>query len=210
MKEVKKKRDFSGMKKNPFANSGRPKTKRKKYTRSRTLSEGEKARRKDIKENPVKVYVRNKQPLKRTIANVPYDFLKYSYITYRWARQNYTDINRKEVDIMLFLYTEGAFSQRLFSIHWKPLGLYPVSARKQLIEKGYINLFRPRTTKQKALYILSSKGKLFCSRMHRFAMGLDKVPVDPRFNNMSKPDAIKADTYFIDLIKRMNKKKPPQ
>ena len=188
----------------------RPEGAKYKPRGNKTTTDRQKAIRKDIIDNPVTIRVSKRIPPKRTNYVVKYDFLKYHNIIFRWVRENFGDINRNEVNILLFLYTEGAFSQSLFVQQWKPMSMYPKKAMNALIQKGYLKVYRERRNGQKALYSLTTKSKDIVARMHTLCVGDTHMSESPRYNAVAKNDKdIRTNTYYMELVKKMNKNKPP-
>ena len=181
----------------------------KKRKGKKPFTDKQKKRYKDINNNPINVRVNYRKPPKRINLSVDYDFLKYIYIIFRWVRENYRDLSRREFEIILLLYTEGAFGKGTFSMYWKPLGMRSRYTLERLVKNGWINLYREWRPRHKALYILSTKAKDLCSRVHRISLGLDTISTNPKYNRMAdkKIKQPKANDYFLDLIKEMNKKK---
>ena len=201
-----------GISKEEYALREPPKIKPKPVKRKggfagkKPYTEREKVLKKDILERPEKVHVRHSKPPKRKSSTVDFDFLKYNYIIFKWALENNPSLTRSYINILLFLYSEGAFSKTTFNIFWKPMGLRPTFRFNELLKGGWINIYREKRGNLKPLYILSTKAKHLCSSMHRTSMGYQKISENKKYNKMLDKDTPRNNTYYLELIKKMNKK----
>ncbi len=145
---------------------------------------------------------------KKQKADVKYDFLMYIRIVMRWAVTN-SNLNRRELEMLLYLYGLGTFSKRQFHDFHKTMGMYEQKTLSILTEKGHIMLWRPanRKTKEHALYTLTHGSKLLCSRVHRICCGLDTIPVEEISNKLAGDTGKRIDGYYMAMIKKMNREK---
>lgn len=150
------------------------------------------------------------QPKARYRSRVEYDFLKYIRIIFKWATDNYPDLNRPQIEFLLYLYSLGAFSRKQFDDYHKLIGLYSVKTLKKFQDEGWITKWRTRKGNSHALWVLTHKGKLMCSKMHKFAAGVEEIPMNPTTNVMMRDDAPRINNYYMNMIKRMNKDKAPK
>jgi len=152
-----------------------------------------------------------KKPETRYRSRVEYDFLKYIRVVMRWATENHPELSRGQIELLLYLYTLGAFSQNQFNQYHRILGMYAAKTMDLLIDHGYIRMWRAKRGRVCALYVLTHKAKLMCNRMHKFCVGEEEMPESARFNNIAKgkADSPRINNYYMDIIKRMNKDKAP-
>lgn len=158
-----------------------------------------------MKEGKVVTKTRNKKPIIRSHRD--YDFLKNIRIVYRWALAN-NDLNRGELDLLLFLYPEGAFTKRRFGDVHKIISIYQQKTLDKFLDEGWIVIWRPQKGRTNALYTLSSKAKNLCSRMHKILLGEIEISENPKYNVLAKGSeatGVKMDDYFFNAVKEMNK-----
>ena len=158
---------------------------------------------------------RNK-PAKKKKIDIPnrskvktnYDFLMYIRIVMRWAVEN-SNLTKPQIEILLYLYGCGTFSKKQFHDYHKTLGIYEQKTLDMFTREGWIVLWRPaqKSKKMHALYTLSHKAKIFCSKMHKICCGVEEIPTDEVRNKLAGNTGKRIDTYYMDMIKRMNKNK---
>ena len=144
----------------------------------------------------------------RSKINIKHDFLKYIRIVMKWAVEN-SELNRPHIEALLYLYGCKTFSKKQFHDFHKTIGMYEQKTLDTLTKEGWVTLWRPahKAKKIHALYTLSHKGKLFCSRIHRVCCGLEEIPTEETKNKLAGDTGKRIDTYYMDMIKRMNKDK---
>lgn len=166
------------------------------------------------------IYVKNgnkrKSPVKMYKSQTPYVFLQYIRMVQRWASYS-SGLEPRYVDLLLYLYPIGVFDQFQFNHMCRTVEIFSKRVLKVLIKKGFIKLWREEKKKtehndrQHALYCLTHKGALLCSRMHDMCLLEEEIPVTKRNPMTSSKKAI--DKYYLRVIKGMNervreKKKP--
>ena len=161
---------------------------------------------------PKKGYHKNqkkntKKPKTRYRSFIEYDFLKYIRVVFKWATDNYPDLNRPRIEFLLYLYGTGAFSKRQFHDYHKLLGMYHNKELDNLIDLGYVKVWRPKKGKEHALYTLTQKAKIMCAKMHKFSCGDSQIPLSEVSNDMMKEGKPRINRYYLDMIKKMNKDK---
>lgn len=147
------------------------------------------------------------KPKPRYRSRIEFDFLKYIRVVFKWAVDNYPDLTRPEVELLLYLYGVGAFSRKQFNDFHKLLGLYSIKTLRKFEDGGWIKLWRARKGREYALYTLTHKAKIMCSQMHKYSCGLEDIPLTVPANQMARKDAPRINNYYLDMIKRMNKDK---
>lgn len=190
--------------------------KRKRYQDKRELTEYQ---RKNLSEAVKKRYRKRnngldlygvtvagrKKKIPRVNTYVDYDFLRHVREVFKWAVSNNPPLRRSDIELLLNMYSIGTFSKTQFNRYFKPVGIYPRYKLNSFIEHGYVELWSVRRGKIPALYKLTKKGSILCGRMHRMCVGEEKIPTRPQANVMAQKGQKRSTTYYLDLIKRMNK-----
>ncbi len=136
-----------------------------------------------------------------------YDFLQYVRVVFRWALSNNPTLNKGKLELLLYLYPKGAFSFTKFYEYHKTISIFQKKTLKELIEDGWIYLWRPRTKNTVPLYALTDKAKRLCDDMHKFCVGDKQIPEEPSKNNLFKSGGKRINNYFGDMIKDMNRRR---
>ena len=82
-------------------------------------------------------------PKSRLRSTVEFDFLQYVRIAFKWATSNY-DLNRGQVEMLLYLYPKGAFSSKQYSDFQRTISMYQDKELKKFISNGWITLWRKK------------------------------------------------------------------
>lgn len=151
---------------------------------------------------------KTKTPKPRHQSRIEYDFLKYIRVVFKWAKDN-SGLGRPQIELLLYLYGLGAFSKRQFSEYYRLIGIYQQKGLQEMIDNGWIRLWRVKKGKEHALYTLTHKGKHLCNSMHRYCAGVSEIPIIASQNKMARGDAPRVNNYFLDIVKKMNKDKAP-
>lgn len=149
-----------------------------------------------------------KKPTTRYRSRVEYDFLKYIRVSYKWALDNHPSLTRSQIDLLLYLYAEGAFSKNQFDEYHRLIGIFAVKTLQKFQDEGYVKLWRASDKKVHRLYTLTQKGKVLCNKIHRICIGDEEVSMNPLVNKMLRKDKPRINTYYLDMIRRMNSDKP--
>ena len=109
------------------------------------------------------------------------DYLKYWRVIRQYIKIKY-NLTQSDLDILLFLKSEDYFSKDKFEEFNEVL-----SWDKQRFEKlrqlGWIEVFRKRVGKHKALYQLSFKAKRMLTSIYKKLNG-EEIPTSPTQNKM--------------------------
>ena len=122
----------------------------------------------------------------------PRDYMKY------WTRNKYA-ITLGELDMMLFLYSEGIFNKDQFDEFNKLVG-WNKNRFKSLLSRDWIVKWRNHTHNEKALYELSFKGKRMVSNVYDKLSGKEFSESVPMF----KADAGYNDRSYREYIMKIN------
>ncbi len=138
-----------------------------------------------------------------------YDYLKYWRVVRYWAQKKY-NIGNADLDVILYLYSEGIFSRKEFRdidviCSWDKGRFY------RLIREGWINVWRDKTDShnRRKLYELSLKGKRMCASIYKKLLGEEKIS-ESRVNNPIFGKASYSDKLYRTAIRKMNAKTAEQ
>ncbi len=111
-------------------------------------------------------------------------------------------LNTGDLDMLLFLYSEDYFSKDKFKEFDKLLS-WNVTRFDRLLRDGWIEVFRKRVGKNKALYELSYKGKRVVNSIYKKLNG-DEIP-SSEYNPIFHRNVSYTDKVYKNFIKEMNK-----
>jgi hypothetical protein len=131
------------------------------------------------------------------------DYLKYWKVVRQWARTKY-NIGTADIEMMLFLYSEGLFNKKQFE-EYNEIMSWDRNRFHDLLNDKWIIVWRKRKGSQSTLYELGFKGKRLCSTIYRKLNKEETVSEDRRQNPMFEPSADYSDKVFRKMIKKMNK-----
>lgn len=115
-----------------------------------------------------------------------YDFLKWIRVVFKWATAH-TGLTQSRIELLLYLYSKGAFSKQEFFDYHELLGYGGPVTLKSLIESGWIIEWRKgKRGKVKGMYDLTSKAKVVCNKMHQMCVGGMDVPISRRSNPLNE------------------------
>ena len=130
------------------------------------------------------------------------DYLKYWRVIRQYIKIKY-NLTQSDLDILLFLKSEDYFSKDKFDEFNEVL-----SWDKQRFEKlrqlGWIEVFRKRVGKHKALYQLSFKAKRMLTSIYKKLNG-EEIPTSPTQNKMFAKNVSYSDKVYRNMIIEMNK-----
>ena len=128
----------------------------------------------------------------------PRDYLKYWRVVKYWTKNKYS-ITLGELDMMLFLYSEGVFNKQKFQEFNRLIG-WNKNRFKDLLARDWIVKWRNHTYKEKALYELSYKGKRMISNVYDKLNGKEFSENTPMFNR----NAGYNDRVYREYIEKLN------
>ena len=109
-----------------------------------------------------------------------YDFLKYWRIVRYWARAKY-EIGTAEMDLMFYLYSEERFTKKQV-VQFESIMSYNPYRFNNLLDDGFIVMWRKGKTKNRNLYTLSNRSKLMISTIYRKLMQLGSISENYHYN----------------------------
>jgi len=129
------------------------------------------------------------------------DYLKYWRVVRYFVKAKY-NITQGELEMLLFLKTEGYFSKDKFD-EFDELLSWSVNRFDKLRRDGWIEMFRKNDGKRKALYQLSFKSKRLLNSVYKKLNG-EEIPTSPSKNPMFKTKVSYTDKVYRNMIKEMN------
>ena len=133
--------------------------------------------------------------------STPNDYLKFWRVIryYMKAKHN---LSQADLDIILFLYSEGYFGEEKFK-EFSELVSWDVNRFKSLHRDGWIETFRRRGTNGRALYQLSYKATRVVLDIYRKLNG-EEIPTSMSANPMFHKNVSYTDKVYRNMILQMN------
>lgn len=131
----------------------------------------------------------------------PFDYLKFWRVIRYFYKIKY-GLNQADLDMLLFLYSEGYFGKDDFG-RFNELLSWDNSRFERLKREGWICVFRIRRGKRKALYELSYKAKRVIGEIYKRLNG-EEIPIDDYNNSLIKKDVSYTDILYRNMIIKMN------
>ena len=133
------------------------------------------------------------------------DYLKYFRIIRYYIKRKY-DIGLPQLEMLLFLNSEGKFSRDIYRKYDELLSWNPARFNK-LLKDGWVDKFRNQKGKQKALYEVSYKTKRMIDSVYDKLEG-GRIPMS-HHNPMFKKKVKYTDKVYRNYIKDINQPPPP-
>lgn len=129
------------------------------------------------------------------------DYLKYWRVIQYYYKTKY-NLTQAELDMLLFLYSESYFSKDKFREFNEVL---PWNEKRfdKMRSEGWIEVFRKRSGKYKALYQLSYKAVRMISSLYKKLNG-EEIPVSLSQNPMFLKNVSFSDKVYRNMVKEMN------
>lgn len=141
------------------------------------------------------------------------DYLKYWRVI-RYFYKSKHGLNQCDLDMLLFLYSEGYFDKDKFT-EFDELLNWDRDRFERLRQAGWIEVFRKRMGHRKALYELSFKCKNMIAEIYRKLNG-EEIQTGDRGAPMFKKKVDYSDKVYRNMIKDMNesikqqRRQPPE
>ena len=129
------------------------------------------------------------------------DYLKYWRVIRYFIKAKY-GLNQADLDMLLFLHSEDIFSRDKFKKFDNMLG-WDVSRFERLRKDGWIEIFRNRMGKRKALYQLSYKTQRVITSIYKKLNG-EEISTSGN-NPMFARNVSYSDKVYKNMIIEMNK-----
>tara|TARA_R100000781_G_scaffold114216_1_gene84474 strand:+ start:1230 stop:1661 length:432 start_codon:yes stop_codon:yes gene_type:complete len=130
-----------------------------------------------------------------------FNYLKYWRVVRYWIKAKY-GLTTGELDMLLFLYSEDYFSKDKFG-EFDELLSWNVNRFDKLLRDKWIEVFRKRSGKQKALYQLSYKAKRVINGIYKKLNG-EEIPTS-KDNPIFLRKVSYSDKVYRNFIIEMNK-----
>lgn len=131
----------------------------------------------------------------------PEDYLKFWRVIRRYVKSKH-QIGQEDLDVLLFLYSEGYFGRSDFD-RFVELVSWDKARFERLRENGWIEHFRIRRGKLRALYQLSFKAKNLVADIYRKLNG-EEIPTSLSQNPMFLKNVSYNEKVYRNMILEMN------
>lgn len=130
------------------------------------------------------------------------DYLKYWRVIRQYIKIKY-NLTQSDLDILLFLKSETYFSKDKFE-EFDEILSWDKQRFEKLRQQGWIEVFRKRVGKHKALYQLSFKSKRMLNSIYKKLNG-EEIPTSPSQNKMFAKNVSYSDKVYRNMIIEMNR-----
>jgi|TARA_Y100000004_G_C8912112_1_gene411402 hypothetical protein len=130
------------------------------------------------------------------------DYLKYWRII-RYFIKNKYKLTTGELDMLLFLYSEEIFSRDKFNEYNQLLG-WNNNRFISLKDRGWIDVFRKKTSRRKSLYQLSYKAQRVILSLYKKLNG-EEIPTTANNNPLFARDVGYNHKVYRNMILEMNR-----
>lgn len=130
-----------------------------------------------------------------------HDYLKYWRVIRQFMKVRY-GLTQGDLELLLFLYSESYFDKSKFNEFDALLG-WNRSRFENLRKDGWIEVFRKRQGKRKAIYKLTMKTNRMIQSMYRKLNG-EEIPVSQKNNKLFAKNVSYLDKKYRDMILEMN------
>ena len=130
------------------------------------------------------------------------NYLKYWRVIRQYIKIKY-NLSQSDLDILLFLKSEDYFSKDKFQ-EFDEILSWDKQRFEKLRQLGWIEVFRKRVGKHKALYQLSFKAKRMLTAIYKKLNG-EEIPTSPSQNKMFAKNVSYSDKVYRNMIVKMNK-----
>lgn len=130
------------------------------------------------------------------------DYLKYWRVIRQYIKIKY-NLTQSDLDILLFLKSETYFSKDKF-LEFDEILSWDKQRFEKLRQQGWIEVFRKRVGKHKALYQLSFKSKRMLASIYKKLNG-EEIPTSPSQNKMFAKNVSYSDKVYRNMIIEMNR-----
>ena len=129
------------------------------------------------------------------------DFLKYWRVIRQYVKIKY-GLTQSDLDILLFLKSEGYFSKDKFKEFDKILS-WEEHRFDRLLRDGWVEVFRKRKGKRKGLYNLSYKSQRVLTSIYKKLNG-EELPTSSSQNPMFLKNTSYSNKMYRQAIENMN------
>ena len=129
------------------------------------------------------------------------DYLKFWRVIRYYIKSKH-QLSQADLDILLFLYSEGYFGQEAFD-GYSELVSWEVGRFHRLKKEGWIEYFRKRRGHSRAIYQLSAKAIRVIKDIYRKLNG-DEIPTSLTANALFYKNVSYNDKVYRNMIIQMN------
>lgn len=129
------------------------------------------------------------------------DYLKYWRVIRYFIKVKY-NLSQADLDILLFLHSEGYFDKDKFR-EFDNLLSWNEARFDNLLRDGWIEVFRKRTKTSKTIYKLSYKSKRVITSIYKKLSG-EEIPTSQSTNPMFAKNVSYTDKVYRNFILEMN------
>ena len=129
------------------------------------------------------------------------DYLKYWRVIRQYIKVKY-GLTQSDLDVLLFLNTEGYFSKDKFD-EFDSILSWDVKRFDRLLRDGWIEVFRKHSGRNKGLYQMSYKGKAVVKSIYKKLNG-EEMPTSVSQNPIFLKNVSYMDKRYRKAIENMN------
>lgn len=129
------------------------------------------------------------------------DYMKYWKVVRAYILQKY-ELTTPDLDLLLYLYSEGKFKRKDFDRIGK-LVSFTAGSIAAMKKKGLIVTYRSPYKGYNTVFDLSRKGKLAVNKLYNLLEGKEIMSMSPTLNKYMKKDASGSDKKMQDLMLHM-------
>lgn len=133
--------------------------------------------------------------------STPSDYLKFWRVIRYYMKAKH-ELSQADLDILLFLYSEGYFGKEKFD-YFSELVSWDKDRFDSLLKRAWLERFRRKGTDGKALYCLSDKAKRVIRDIYRKLEG-EEIPTSLSYNSMFLKNVSYNDKVYRNMILQMN------
>lgn len=133
--------------------------------------------------------------------STPSDYLKFWRVIRYYMKAKH-ELSQADLDILLFLYSEGYFGKEKFD-YFSELVSWDKDRFDSLLKRAWLERFRRKGSDGKALYCLSDKAKRVIRDIYRKLEG-EEIPTSLSYNSMFLKNVSYNDKVYRNMILQMN------
>lgn len=130
------------------------------------------------------------------------NWLKYFRVVRYYISKKY-DLSLPNLEMLLFLYSEGLFSRSDFS-EFEQIMSWDKKRFEKLRQDGWIIMWRKAKGSEPALYEISRKAKQVIGNLYKKLSGEESISENKYLNPIFSADADYMDKVYRRAIKRLN------
>jgi hypothetical protein len=130
------------------------------------------------------------------------DYLKYWKVIRQFIKTKY-GIGQADLDMLLFLYSEGYFKKTDF-LKFNNILSWDAGRFERMRQQGWISVFRKGVGRTRSIYELSYKGTRMIDSMYKKLNG-EEIPSSLNGNPMFYKNVKYTDKVYRNMIIEMNK-----